>query len=233
MNEMALKWLKSIGKEQVQTFQDNFAASYNISMCLLSIDGEPLTVWSNESLLCYKLQKNNYNRCISHRKKAIEAMLLKGKPIIDHCYTGLSYFLCPIFLGSDIIAFFIGGMVSLSEERNQIFDAFSINHIDKSEFNNALNLLFSIVSMINMTEEFAENDEKKDSLHARLIKDYNLSDRELSITDLLSERKSNNDIAKTLFISEKTVKTHVSNILRKMNAKNRTDVLLICKELET
>ena len=97
MDKIALRWLQSIGKEQVQTFQDNFAASYNISLCLLSIDGEPLTVWSNESLLCYKLQKNNSTECISYRKESIAAMLKKREPIIEYCYTGLAYFLYPIF----------------------------------------------------------------------------------------------------------------------------------------
>ena len=234
MNEMALKWFKSIGKEQIQTFQDNFATSYNISMCLLTVEGEPLTVWSNESLICYRLGKLNPDRCMAHRKKAIETMLLKGKPIIDRCYTGLSLFLCPVFYKEEIIAFFMGGMVSLSDEKNDVFEALSVKKMDEKDFVNILNLLTSIVSMLSFVVNLSDNDNNKNNrLHNVLIKEFSLSERELSIVDLLIERKSNNDIAKYLFISEKTVKTHVSNILRKMNAKNRTDVLFICKELES
>lgn len=152
MDKIALRWLQSIGKEQVQTFQDNFAASYNISLCLLSIDGEPLTVWSNESLLCYKLQKNNSTECISYRKESIAAMLKKREPIIEYCYTGLAYFLYPIFYDHDIIAFFIGGMVSLSEEKNEIYEKFSVNYMKKSDLENILTFLSSILAMIHMPE---------------------------------------------------------------------------------
>ncbi|MCH1971213.1 helix-turn-helix transcriptional regulator [Muricomes sp. OA1] len=64
------------------------------------------------------------------------------------------------------------------------------------------------------------------------MKRYGLTDREISIIDFLMKRKSNLEIAESLFISEKTVKTHVSNIIRKMNVKNRIDVMLICQELD-
>jgi len=52
---------------------------------------------------------------------------------------------------------------------------------------------------------------------------YNiLSDRELDVLKLIAKGKVNKDIAKTLFISEKTVKNHISNIFKKLNVKDRT-----------
>lgn len=46
------EWLKFIGKEKLQTFQDSFARVDNISLCFFDLEGTPLTVWSNSSLLC-------------------------------------------------------------------------------------------------------------------------------------------------------------------------------------
>ena len=41
---------------------------------------------------------------------------------------------------------------------------------------------------------------------------------------------SNNEICEALFISLSTVKTHISNILLKLEAKNRTEAVEIAKE---
>lgn len=51
----------------------------------------------------------------------------------------------------------------------------------------------------------------------------NLSKRELDVLRLISEGKSNKEIADTLFLSESTIKTHVSSILRKLNLKSRSE----------
>ena len=53
-----------------------------------------------------------------------------------------------------------------------------------------------------------------------------LSDREQEVLDLIALGKTNNDIAKALFISVRTVKFHVSSILTKLNVKNRTEAAL-------
>jgi len=53
-----------------------------------------------------------------------------------------------------------------------------------------------------------------------------LSQRELDVLKLLGEGNSNKEIAKSLSLSEKTVKTHVSNILGKLNVPSRTQAAL-------
>lgn len=49
-----------------------------------------------------------------------------------------------------------------------------------------------------------------------------LTERELEILISLAKGMSNNDIAGALSVTEKTVKTHVSNVLSKLNVKSRT-----------
>lgn len=53
-----------------------------------------------------------------------------------------------------------------------------------------------------------------------------LTKRESQILQLLADGKSNRAVAETLYISEKTVKNHVSNILQKMNVKDRTQAVI-------
>lgn len=50
-----------------------------------------------------------------------------------------------------------------------------------------------------------------------------LTDRELSILKLVAEGLSNMDIANKLFVTEQTVKFHLSNIYRKLGVSNRTE----------
>lgn len=53
-----------------------------------------------------------------------------------------------------------------------------------------------------------------------------LTERETEVLRLLASGQSNKEIAYTLSIGEKTVKTHVSNILSKLNVSSRTQAAL-------
>lgn len=53
-----------------------------------------------------------------------------------------------------------------------------------------------------------------------------LTDRETEVLRLLAHGKANKQIASALYVEEKTVKAHVSNILRKLGVKSRTQAAL-------
>jgi DNA-binding NarL/FixJ family response regulator len=62
--------------------------------------------------------------------------------------------------------------------------------------------------------------QSKDADAAETIR-AELSDRELQVLKLISNGKDNAQIARELFISPKTVKNHISNILMKLQIENR------------
>jgi DNA-binding NarL/FixJ family response regulator len=62
---------------------------------------------------------------------------------------------------------------------------------------------------------------------ASRISEEELTNRELEILTLLAEGKSNKLIARELNISEGTVKTHVKNILEKLDATSRTEAVAV------
>lgn len=59
-----------------------------------------------------------------------------------------------------------------------------------------------------------------------------LSERELEILALVARGDSNKEIAAALFIAEGTVKNHISNILSKLDVRDRTQAALKARELK-
>lgn len=59
-----------------------------------------------------------------------------------------------------------------------------------------------------------------------------LSEREIEILSLIASGASNKEIAGMLFITEGTVKNHVTNILGKLDVRDRTQAALKAKELK-
>jgi NarL family two-component system response regulator LiaR len=58
-----------------------------------------------------------------------------------------------------------------------------------------------------------------------------ISRREYEVLELLAAGLSNQEIADKLFISMSTVKTHVSNVLAKLDASRRTEAIARAKKL--
>jgi DNA-binding NarL/FixJ family response regulator len=58
-----------------------------------------------------------------------------------------------------------------------------------------------------------------------------LSDRELEVMRLLAEGRTNREIAAALYLAEGTVKNHVTNVLAKLGARDRTQAALRARAL--
>lgn len=127
-------------------------------------------------------------------------------------------------------------VLTVNEEDDVIFDAFRAG---------ALGYLLKTSTPTDVVEAIrhAERGEAKVSpkIAARVIEDFRrvrddeetddtelfvLSDREAEILDLIAKGLRNKEIATKLSIAEKTVKNHVSNILKALQVNSRTEAAM-------
>lgn len=66
-----------------------------------------------------------------------------------------------------------------------------------------------------------------------LKQEYSLTERETELIGLILQGMSNSEIAEALFIGGATVKTHIHNILTKMELGKKTDIIVLVKERMT
>ncbi|UMA64583.1 response regulator transcription factor [Roseivivax marinus] len=61
--------------------------------------------------------------------------------------------------------------------------------------------------------------------------DHDLTPRQYDVLAALAEGASNKEIARTLDLSEATVKSHIRQVMRKLKAQNRTQAALLARDL--
>jgi two-component system, NarL family, response regulator LiaR len=69
------------------------------------------------------------------------------------------------------------------------------------------------------------------SIDEKQLEKSGISKRELEILQLINEGLSNQQIAEKLFVSENTVKKHVSNLFLKLDVERRTEAIKKAKEM--
>jgi DNA-binding NarL/FixJ family response regulator len=74
----------------------------------------------------------------------------------------------------------------------------------------------------SLFESSAQSEAEKD----RPVRPESLTQRETDILAHLSEGRSNREIARALFLSEKTVKAHLAAVFRKLGVANRTQAAM-------
>lgn len=83
--------------------------------------------------------------------------------------------------------------------------------------------LSRLVHRSTTTESGPSPDHRRDSWAT-------LSPRELEVVDLVCAGRTNREIAQILFISQRTVESHVANVMRKVGATNRTHIATIAAQ---
>ena len=93
-------------------------------------------------------------------------------------------------------------------------------------------IVFFFVGIFINKKTLRKQETISEEINHQKIKDLDISNREYEVLLCISEGLSNKEIGDKLFVSESTVKTHVSNLLSKLNAKRRTQALQIAKDLQ-
>ncbi|MGA2140961.1 MAG: helix-turn-helix transcriptional regulator, partial [Brevinematales bacterium] len=88
-------------------------------------------------------------------------------------------------------------------------------------------LLFVITNTYYLytTSLKTKTETEKSQVIEGFVSKYNLSNRERDILRLLVQRYSYKEIARDLFISNKTVETHIYHIYQKTGSKNKTELI--------
>lgn len=93
-------------------------------------------------------------------------------------------------------------------------------------------LVFFFIGIYINKKSVNKNTTVQIEVNYKKIKELNISNREYEVLCEIANGLSNQEIADKLFVSESTIKTHVSTILVKLNAKRRTQAIQISKELQ-
>ncbi|GGG13131.1 transcriptional regulatory protein DegU [Lysinibacillus alkalisoli] len=113
---------------------------------------------------------------------------------------------------------------------------YMLKEMDADEIVNAIKVVSDGGSYLhpkvtkNLVAEFrrlSEHENKGNFHQTDIRRPYHLlTKRECEVLQLLTDGQSNRTIGETLFISEKTVKNHVSSILQKMAVSDRTQAVV-------
>ena len=90
-------------------------------------------------------------------------------------------------------------------------------------------IVFFFIGVYLNKKSLQKRNVVSENINYQKIKDLDISKREYEVLIGISEGLSNKEIGEKLFVSESTIKTHVSNLLSKLHAKRRTQALQIAK----
>ncbi len=93
-------------------------------------------------------------------------------------------------------------------------------------------IIFFIIGVIINKKILYQQKNPTQAIHHKKVQELGLSKREHEVLCEIASGLSNKEIAEKLFVSESTIKTHVSNILVKLDAKRRTHAIQIAKKLQ-
>jgi DNA-binding CsgD family transcriptional regulator/ligand-binding sensor protein len=230
----AKDWLSVIGKERLQAFQDVFAHNNDIGVGIWSLDGKKITIPAKVSLLCHAMVQKNYQACLAEHTEARDKIVERGTLQEFTCYTGISYYFCPIFWNNELVAFGnIGGVAypdSMLSEK--LREKYHVQVLERQRFLEIAQVFMETFALLNIDyDKLRKKATVKGDVGGNVL-DSRLSNREIQIVELICKGLSNKAIAENLYITEKTVKTHVSNILTKLDMKDRRQVIVYYANLQ-
>lgn len=93
-------------------------------------------------------------------------------------------------------------------------------------------IVFFIIGVIINKKVLHKHKSITKEIDHEKIETLGLSKREYEVLCEIALGLSNKEIAEKLFVSESTIKTHVSNLLVKLDAKRRTQAIQIAKKFQ-
>jgi DNA-binding NarL/FixJ family response regulator len=166
------------------------------------------------------LIENGYNTCLVHNYEQALVEAKKFKPHLAICDINLGKGLTGIDFVKDVyiilpkLEIIYVTAFSNKQMMDEVATTNSLNYIVKPW--NEEQIKVSVKMAFNFIEKKYSNED--------LLKGLSLT--EYKIIDLISKQKKSKEIGELLFISEKTVRNHRYNIIKKLNIPNDNNSLL-------
>lgn len=221
---------------KIQHLQDLYSKHYQLSISLYDQDGTKVLIPSNYSLFCCQTCTEDNTFCQKFFSKLLQQAQKQSSSLLTTCPLGLSVAVIPLGLcletntTSHADYYLVVGKIKLSNNENFFSEepqppVSYKKEISLEEFKEIIKIIaFNIDMILSLVKLGGISLHKKKSIKKE---DFaKLTQREKEILHLVSNGMSNQEIAKALFISEHTVKTHISNILKKLKLNNRTKLAL-------
>lgn len=114
----------------------------------------------------------------------------------------------------------------------QLSSIWSFNYTRSTEWIIILVAIVSLVMGVFLARGKKSGNTEIDTPDLRSYDELGITEREYEVLCMIDQGLSNKEVAEKLFISQNTVKTHLSNLYIKLDAKRRTQALKNAKDLK-
>lgn len=226
---------------KLQRLQDELSQFFSISIRILSRDDlKSLTVESNGHTRCLTNRGAHPDICERFILRVID--LDPGDVMVSMCPFGLLSAIVPLgksmwaglheekaryfFLAVHNPAYEGAGGVEVEQKRTVTSIVSGMDLHDKIEFEEKVRLVASVFDLVFSILTEQEQQDLIATGAVGMAEPRRLTKREREVMRLVCVGMSNQRVAEELFISEHTVKLHVSSILKKLNLANRTQLAI-------
>jgi len=110
--------------------------------------------------------------------------------------------------------------------------SFMAGHIKLDIIIAGIAILFFVLGIYLRKKKTPSSREPSVEVNQEMVQKLGLSPREYEVLLEVAKGHSNLEIAHKLFVTESTIKTHVSNVLLKLDVKRRTQAIQKAKDLQ-
>jgi DNA-binding CsgD family transcriptional regulator len=170
-----------------------------------------------DSIVSEKIQKSIVSTQIAYetekKDNEIQQLAIEKSEIAEDAKTNYNRLLISIFGGSSaMVAVLI--MFYLYRKNSDLRIEFKNNQLQKY-----IQQVKELQSKANSIDEINQEN------FLEHLNDYQLTKREIEVCALISEGLNNEEIAKRMFVSKNTIKTHIKNIYSKLDVNNRIQAM--------
>lgn len=213
-SEQQIRWLTLL-----QRVQDQLSRYHDFALVVLDSECDEVTVPSGLPPICNTVNPDRSNRCWTLRRQAIARIVGTRQAVSLPCPNGRCCFVSPVGVGDDDYDTPVQYVVAGSGPPHAAESVRMIQDIFR--------LVCPPAAVAPEERPAAPAAAVTAPQPASVRGAYGtLTKREMEILALIGAGLSNREIAEHLYVSQSTVKTHITHLLLKLGLNNRTEAAL-------